>query len=201
MQPSHASPSFKYLDSLSFKGFRAWFAVSFGIVLAAGYFRFETNRGTLARGLVIALVLIIVARLAHHLWMINRLVDEEEPAQAEHDAFWARLREERWRTWNRFGARGRARHVWWTTLSLTPLLLASLFGLLVLVGPDHFQFGTNPPQPIGFWTALAVASLTSVSIAVVHGVRSWERAVRSWATPTESPPGERTVDGHYDPPA
>ena len=193
MQPSYASPFFKYLRSLSLKGFRVWFAVSFAIILAAGYFRFETNRATLGRGLVIGLVLIIVARVAHHLWMINRLVDKEEPEQAEHDAFWAQLTAERRQTWNRFGARGRAHHVWWTILSLTPLLLASLFGLFVLVGPDHLQFGTNPPQPIGFWTALAVASLTAVAIAVVHGVRRWERAVRPWAALTESAPGDRTV--------
>ena len=177
---------------------RLWVLVSYCVLLAGGYLHFETGHAVLGRLLVTALAIVLFARLALYLWSLYRLSDAHPPTQLEFDAHWARLREQRRRDWIKLESRGRRHYVWKFALNLTPLLVGPFFGMLVLVGPEYLQIGSNPTLSVNFWGALAVAVLAALPIVIIFGVRGWNRAAESWRqlslTPSERHGPQESLD-------
>ena len=201
MQPAAGNPFLERLQQDPRRQLRIWLVASYCVAFAGGYLRFETSHPSLGRLLVAGLATVLLVRLVYFFWTLNRLDDAQPMTQADHDAFWARLTEERKRRWERLEPRGRAHYVWIITANLAPLLIGSFFAILVLVGPEYLQIASNPPVRIGVWGTLAVATLAALPLVVVKGVRDWDRAVESWRQHAVKPQIENGEKSESRPPA
>jgi hypothetical protein len=149
-----------------------------GVLLLAGFLRFDRGRGVSARLLVAAVLLVVGGRFV---WWIEDVIASWESSMT--DSLYAEFR--RWvETDGRLReiscrARGRSSYVRTRLLGMTVPLLLALYTVLILVGPSLSSIVGATKLPLFlFW--FVVAGALAALLVWLQLRLWWSRAERQW---------------------
>ena len=163
-------------------------AVVAATLLLAGYLRFDAGAAGAGRVAVVATwLLVAVGARAWYRSAIRPLVERQLAEPGGYEAFREEARRQKLAEWDGIRRRG-ARWFVLRRASWVALLLWTLaYSAAVLLAPTPAH-GPSPAPALRFLVWAAAAGVAAGALAVVHALRTWRAASRSWAAAAVSAP-------------